>query len=249
MRKILLLLTLCSNLALAHRFDIPTNGSDVVGQWKMVTILPGDSINTIAYNNDTSGARILLANPDIQEIDKIRINQNVLLPTCYQLPKVHEGIVVNLAEHTLFYFPNNKQVWAFPVTIGKDVTPTPLGVFKVIKKSMNPPWFPPENIRAKFAKRGITLPKKMPPGPKNPLGKYVLYLNTPQYWIHTTPNISELGGNRSFGCVRMYQKDIQQLYENVPLDTPVRIISQPVRYLTIAKQCLPSDHQIINASD
>lgn len=241
MKVILFCLCLFYTVAVqAHRFTIADNTTGVVGQWQLVTIKPGDSINAIAYAHDTSGDRILQANNNITDIDHIHSGETLLMPTCYQLPTVHEGIVVNLAEHTLFYFPDKQHVWAFPVTIGKDVTPTPQGVFKVIKKSMNPPWFPPENIREKFAKRGITLPKKMPPGPKNPLGKYVLYLNTPQYWIHTTPNISELGGNRSFGCVRMYQKDIQQLYEHVALHTSVRIISEPVNYLGIAKYCLPN---------
>lgn len=239
MRYLLSVLFIITLTAQAQHFSRPTEPGKAVGRWQMITVLPGDSINAIAYAHDISGDSILRANPDIPDIDHIRVGQKILLPTCYALPKYHQGIVVNLAEHLLYYFPDGDHVWIFPVTTGRDVTPTPKGVFKIIKKSMNPPWFPPKNIRDKLAKRGIKLPKKMPPGPKNPLGKYVLYMNTSQYWIHTTPNISQLGGNRSFGCIRMYQKDIQQLYQDAPIDTQVRIISEPTDYLSIAKQCLP----------
>lgn len=228
-----------SQLAYADTYNMPKNVGNVVGQWQIITVAPNDSINTIAYAHDTSGTRIRLANPELTSIDKIRTGDQLLIPTCYQVPKIHEGIVVNLAEHVLFYFPDKEHVWAFPITVGKDVSPTPQGVFKIIKKAKNPTWFPTENVRAQFAKRGVTLPDRIPAGPNNPLGKYVLYMNTSQYWIHTTPNITELGGNRSFGCVRMYQKDIEQLYNTAPIDTPVRIISEPTNYLSIAKYCLP----------
>lgn len=247
MRQLLIILLFCCNTAIADSFTVPNN--NVVGQWQLITVAPNDSINTIAYSHDTSGRDILAANPDVPSLNKIRVGQKLLLPTCYLVPKIHEGIVVNLAEHVLFYFPDPQHVSAFPITIGKDVSPTPQGVFKVIKKAKNPTWFPTQHVRDEFKKRGVDLPDRVPAGPKNPLGKYVLYLNTTQYWIHTTPNITELGGNRSFGCVRMYQKDIEQLYNTVPLETPVRIISEPVNYLSIAKFCLPASSAVNKTLD
>ena len=92
-------------------------------------------------------------------------------------PGPHEGIVVNLPEHRLYYFPKRKKdqppiVVTYPVSIGKMDWRTPLGETQIIAKTKNPSWRPPESVRKEHAERGEPLPEVVPPGPDNPLGEY-----------------------------------------------------------------------------
>jgi L,D-transpeptidase ErfK/SrfK len=78
-------------------------------------------------------------------------------------PGPHEGIVVNLPEHRLYYYPKPKrggpiQVITYPVSIGKMDWRTPLGVTHVIQKQKDPTWYPPESVRKEHAAAGDPLP-------------------------------------------------------------------------------------------
>src|SRR6202008_45004 len=92
-----------------------------------------------------------------------------------------EGIVVNLPEHRLYYFPKPRPhdkpvVITYPVSIGKMDWRTPLGETRVIAKIRHPVWYPPESIRKEHAARGDPLPEAVGPGPDNPLGDFALRL-------------------------------------------------------------------------
>tara|TARA_R110000868_G_scaffold8205_3_gene42653 strand:- start:243248 stop:243985 length:738 start_codon:yes stop_codon:yes gene_type:complete len=241
MRFLLSVLLFLPMLSWALVFPIPKSSPAIVGHWQIIHVQPGDNLSQLARAYHVSINEIMQANSDIPSAHMIKIGQKLLIPTCYELPNLpRKGIVVNIDDQTLYYYPKNKdEVYVFPVTVGTPENPTPVGIFKVIKKSMNPPWFPPKSVRATFAKRGIELPAKVPPGKTNPLGKYVLYLNTPQYWIHTTPSVEALGGEQSYGCVRMYEDDVRVLYDNVNVNTRVHIIEQPINHLALAKYCMP----------
>ena len=65
-----------------------------------------------------------------------------------------------------------------------------------------------------------------------------MYLNKPTYLIHTAVSGQALGGARSFGCIRMYERDIAQLYPQIKLKTPVRIMDEPIpEPSTLQKYC------------
>src|SRR6202142_1365395 len=92
-------------------------------------------------------------------------------------PAPHVGIVVNLPEHRLYYFPKPRrgapqQVISYPVSIGKMDWRTPLGVTHVISKEKDPVWIPTESVRAEHAADGDPLPARVLPGPDNPLGAF-----------------------------------------------------------------------------
>ena len=135
----------------------------------------------------------------------------MLIPSCFYAPvAVTPGqIVVNVATQTLFYRPttNQSKLWVFPVTVGTEKHPTPIGEFYITKKKENPVWYPPASVRAASAKRGVQLPFGIEGGKGNPLGAYAMYLNKPTYLIHTAAGASKLGGKNSYGCVRMYERD------------------------------------------
>jgi len=116
------------------------------------------------------------------------------------------------------------------VGIGTDYAQTPLGETRIVRKTPNPVWRPSQDIREEHAADGNWLPAEVPAGPDNPLGKFALYLGLRGgYLIHGTNKPWGIGMRVSHGCIRMVPEDIESLYAQVAVGTPVRIIDQ--RYL------------------
>jgi len=159
-----------------------------------------------------------------------------LLPTRYILPPAdRQGIVVNVAEKRLYYYPdveNQSQlpmVLAYAISIGQTDWQTPIANTKVTGRRENPPWYPPESIKLEAGQRGVNLPDVVPPGPTNPLGLDAIYLELPGYLIHGTINPRNIGMRVTHGCLRMYPADIAYLFDKVPDGVPVRITHDPVK--------------------
>lgn len=146
------------------------------------------------------------------------------LPTRFLLPDgPRRGIVVNLAERRLFYFPaRGGSVTTFPVGVAVGGLNSPLGNTRIIRKEANPPWYPPPSICSERP----GLPRVIRPGPDDPLGAYALVLGWPDYLIHGTNKPDGVGRNVSHGCLHLYPEDIAALYRAVPVGTPVRVISE-----------------------
>lgn len=168
---------------------------------------------------------------DIKKGEVVRLANNRILPD-----SPHRGITLNLPEYRLYYYPpangQFRQVMSFAVGVGRMDWKTPLGKTKVVKKVKDPSWYPPESIRQEHAAMGDPLPEVVLPGPHNPLGAYALYLNLPgDYRIHGTDidKIYGIGMQITHGCVRLYPEDIEELYHQVSVGTPVYIVNQPIK--------------------
>ena len=72
-------------------------------------------------------------------------------------------------------------------------------------------------------------PPVVKPGPDNPLGKRAIYLSLPGYLMHGTNKPWGVGMKGSHGCIRLYPKDIEELYEFIEIGEKVIIIDQPVK--------------------
>jgi L,D-transpeptidase ErfK/SrfK len=118
-------------------------------------------------------------------------------------------------------------VSTYPVGIGSDERSTPTGQMYVERKVIRPTWYVPASILKDHQKKGDPLPTAVPPGPKNPLGEYALYLNKSSYVIHGTNKPSSIGLRATNGCIRLYPEDIKRLYEHTKVKTPVLIVNQP----------------------
>ena len=57
--------------------------------------------------------------------------------------------------------------------------------------------------------------------PQNPMGVAAMTLSGGEYAIHGTNVPSSIGGFVSYGCIRMYNQDITDLYDRVSVGTPV----------------------------
>lgn len=245
MRKLLTRSLVCSILLLAgelapayaQTFVLPPPDVDLVGEVRVIYAKYEDDLPEIGRRYGLGYTDIMKANPGIDPWLP-GAGTPVVLPTRYILPDVpREGIVLNVSELRLYYYPKpaageKPTVITFPVSIGRMDWKTPLGRTTVVKKQQNPPWYPPESIKAEHAAEGDPLPDMIPGGdPKNPLGQYALRLGIPGYLIHGTDEAKAYGiGMRvTHGCVRMYPESIERLYSMVPEGTPVTIIDQPVK--------------------
>lgn len=112
---------------------------------------------------------ILEANDTIAPVQP-KPGTQVLIPSQMLLPDVpREGIVVNLAELRLYYFPpGENQVQVYPLGIGQLGLETPEMTTRVGQKIPNPTSTPTAGIRARSLEKGLTLPAVVPAGPNNP---------------------------------------------------------------------------------
>lgn len=220
--------------AWAVDYLLPAENSRLIGENQRWTVQEDDrNLQAIARRFDTAAMLILEANDTLAPVHP-QVGTEVLIPTRLLLPDVpREGIVVNLAELRLYYFPPGKnQVQVYPLGIGQAGLETPEMTTRVGQKIPNPSWTPPAGIRARSRAKGITLPPVVPAGPGNPLGKYALRLTygNGEYLIHGTNASDSVGLRVSSGCMRMNAADIQALFSQVTVGTPVRVINQPVKF-------------------
>lgn len=131
--------------------------------------------------------------------------------------QVGKVIVVDKSRYTLTLYHNMEVVKRYPVAVGMPSWPTPTGEFKIVSKQKNPAWINPGSSWA------ANMPKYIPPGPGNPLGTRALALNASGVLIHGTSNIWSIGTPASHGCIRMYMRDVEDLFERVEVGTPVII--------------------------
>jgi L,D-transpeptidase ErfK/SrfK len=175
---------------------------------------------------------------------------DILLPGRRILPPgPREGIVVNLPEHRLYYYPKAKHgqhrlVLTYPVSIGKMDWKSPLGETSIVAKQKNPNWYPPESIRKEHARNGDPIPKVVPPGPNNPLGAYKMRLGVGDgtYEIHGTNNPMAVGMAITHGCIRMYPEDVAALFPKVPVGTKVWLVNDPVKVTYVNGALLMEAH-------
>ncbi|MGS4821985.1 L,D-transpeptidase LdtE [Raoultella terrigena] len=238
-RATLLTISLLTALSAQHGawavdYPLPPANSRIIGQNQFWTVQEGDrNLQAIARHFDTAAMLILEANDTLAPVEP-KPGTQVLIPSQMLLPDTpREGIVVNLAELRLYYFPPGQNlVQVYPLGIGQLGLETPEMTTRVGQKIPNPTWTPTAGIRARSLEKGIKLPPVIPAGPNNPLGRYALRLayGNGEYLIHGTNAPDSVGLRVSSGCMRMNAADIQALFIQVKTGTPVRIINQPVKF-------------------
>ena len=221
----------CQSNALANIYDLPKNGLRIIGEPLTHQVQKGDYFQKIAEDYNVGFLALLAANPQAdpflpQVNASLRIPQQMILPFTK-----HQGIVVNLAELRLYYFsPTSAQVHVFPIGIGREGLETPRTISFISDKRKDPVWRPTQEMKDRhFKKYGTHLADEIPAGKNNPFGKYALRIGHSEYLIHGTNQRFGIGMRASSGCIRMYDEDIKWLYDNVAVDTQVRIIDQPIK--------------------
>ncbi|MGE4283515.1 MAG: LysM peptidoglycan-binding domain-containing protein [Clostridia bacterium] len=155
----------------------------------------------VVVAGDTLGKIAQYFNVSVSEIQRLNpsINPNSLIigqAICIPIVPSPVRIEVNKSAFRLTLYRNGRVVKTYPIAIGKPSTPTPEGTFTVINKQVNP---------------------------GGPFGTRWLGLSKPSYGIHGNSNPSSIGTMASNGCVRLYNNDVNELFNFVPVGTEVRI--------------------------
>jgi L,D-transpeptidase ErfK/SrfK len=238
---LLMLMVFCSCLLAclqshAATYPLPAASDDVVGELVYVTSRDEDTLLDLGRKYGVGYEEITTANPGVDPWVP-GAGRRLLIPTRYILPNAPRvGIVVNVSEHRIYYYPKPMPgeaplVQTFPVSIGKMDWKTPLGKTSIVSKIKNPSWYPPASVRKEHADRGDVLPAVVKPGPDNPLGEFAMRLAIPggSYLIHGTNNPTGVGMDVTHGCIRMFPEDIERFFKQVPVGTPVLIMDQPYK--------------------
>ncbi len=227
-------LLLLNSAAMAAIYDLPADGSDVIGEVTTVIATYDDTLVDIARRHGLGYLDVVRANPDVN-VWVPGEGTEVVLPNRFILPPgPRTGVVLNLAEYRMYYYPKikdgeNAKVHTYPISIGRMDWETPLGLTRIVAMARNPAWYPPQSVRDEHAAAGDPLASVVPPGPDNPLGSRALRLGIPGYLIHGTNKPAGVGMRVSHGCIRMFPEDIEFLFDRVAVDVAVRIIDVPVK--------------------
>lgn len=127
------------------------------------------------------------------------------------------SIVVRTGERRLYYVIGDGRAIRYPVGVGrygKQWT----GATRIDGKHLRPAWSPPPDVK----RDKPSLPDVIPGGsPRNPMGEAALTLSGGSYAIHGTNVPRSIGGYVSYGCIRMYNQDVLDLYQRVGVGTSV----------------------------
>lgn len=214
----------------AAAYSLPADDVQVIGAVTTVRTTYEDTLAAIAQEYGLGYRELLDANPGVDPWLPGE-GTEVVLPTEYVLPSVpREGVVINVAEYRLYYFPPDRNmVVTYPVGLGRDDFRTPLLRTRIVTAIENPSWTPTPSSREEHAAMGDPLPSVVPPGPDNPLGSMALQLEAPGYFIHGTNQPFGVGQMVSHGCIRLYEPHIATLGELARRGTPVHIVNEPYK--------------------
>jgi L,D-transpeptidase ErfK/SrfK len=218
------------------------------GGSSLYRVARNETLVDVAQRHNVGYVELVAANPDVDPWLP-KPGTTVIIPKVHLPPKTEtsgERIVINLAEMRLFYFgPDSKPKRSYAIGIGRDGLTTPVGTTTILRKVKDPSWRPTARMRKEDPK----LPAIVPPGPDNPMGSRALYLALRPYAIHGTNRQFAVGRRVSSGCIRLYKKDIEELYELVRPGTKVTIVDQPVKIGWINHELYIEAHPTQKQSD
>ena len=206
------------------------NGSvpGITGETIAHTVAAGDTLTLIAarygvYPSTIAAENQLEPRRALQAGRELRIDNRHIVPSGLRTGE----LVVNVPQRMVFY-RDGERIFAFPIAVGRTTWRTPAGAFTVVRMEADPAWHVPDSIRAESARSGRLLPAVVPPGPRNPLGRYWIGLSLASIGIHGTPFPSSIYQTSTHGCLRLAADDIAALYARVHLGTRGEIIYEPV---------------------
>lgn len=197
----------------------------LAGAPKKALVQTEDTLLDVAFDERVGYDALVRLNPEVDPWIPVP-GTVVQLPTVYVLPNVERGgIVINVPEMRLYDFTvDPPEILA--AAVGDMADPSILGEFEIGAKRENPAWNVPRSIRQERPE----LPAVVPPGPDNPLGSRWMTIGRTSYGIHGTNVRWSIGRMATHGCVRLYEEEVQRLYDRTPTGTVVRLVYQPFKW-------------------
>ncbi len=238
--------------ALSLEFPLPPPDVDVIGEVQRIEAAEEDTLLALGREYGVGYEEMRRANPGV-DVWLPGAGTTIIIPSRFVLPNApREGVVINLAEMRLYYYPaadDNEpaRVETYPISVGRMDWVTPIGVTRITEKTENPFWFPPKSILEERAAQGRPLPNAVPPGPDNPLGNHKMRLDVPggAYLIHGTNEPRGIGMRVTHGCIRMFPEDVESLFNRLPVGTSVSIVNQPVKAGWSGSSLLVEAHPVL----
>jgi lipoprotein-anchoring transpeptidase ErfK/SrfK len=150
----------------------------------------------------------------------VRVDVRVRKPkvTTSQLARKYPQVItIDRGAFTLRFFKRLKLAKSYRIAVGQAGLETPAGLYHIQDKQVNPSWHVPNSAWA-----GDLAGRVIPPGPQDPIKARWMGIYAGA-GIHGTEDIGSLGSAASHGCIRMSIPDVEELYDKVPLQTPVFI--------------------------
>jgi len=172
----------------------------------------GDLISKIAGKHNTTSGLIIKAN----NIDPRRIRVGLPL----KIPRVSFTFETGTEDKLAFLKYKGLIVKQYPIAVGKSETPTPIGIFEVIQKLIDPTWYSPDES------------EPIPPNdPRNQLGTRWLGFENSEtmgrgFGIHGTIEPESIGQAQSNGCIRMHNEDVEELFDLLLMGSEIKITKQ-----------------------
>ncbi len=232
--SLLMIVLLTAATALAETAKAPPLYTQVVGGEEECEVTAKTSLGILAAEKGVKftvvARRNGLKKGRITKAMTLKINTSHIVPA-----EADNGFVINLPELLMYHFVNGTYQRRYTLAIGKPSWPTPTGTYKIIDKRENPTWNVPPSIQAEMEEQGLEVKTKVPPGPKNPLGKYFMLTSAEGVGIHATNRPWSVGSFVSHGCMRMLPSEISKLFPQVKVGTPLKIIYRPVKLAVTAE--------------
>jgi lipoprotein-anchoring transpeptidase ErfK/SrfK len=121
-------------------------------------------------------------------------------------------IVVSIPDRKLAVMEGERVVRVFETAVGAPKSPSPTGNFLIVNSIPDPTWY--------------TKGKTVPPGKFNPLGTRWLGLSRKGYGIHGTNRPDSIGKNASHGCIRMRNREVEELFKIVAVGDQVELYGE-----------------------
>lgn len=159
------------------------------------TVKQGETLFQISKDYRTLMQAIIRANPGLNP-NRLYPGQTIVIPGFPEPETIPYRIEVSINNHHLKLFRNDALQKQYPIAVGRMLHGTPVGSFIIINKA---------------------------PNPGGPFGTMWMSLSKEHYGIHGTNDPSSIGKAVSRGCIRMYNRDVEELARIVPIGTRVFI--------------------------
>ena len=151
-------------------------------------------------------------------------SNNLRVGDTLRIPTGTFSIFVVKSQFRLYLMYEGAAVKEYPIAVGRGgENETPSTTFSIHSKTPDPEWYPPEQLM-----RELGLPSVVPPNaPENPLGTRWIALGHDRYkgfGIHGTNDDGVIGSEATFGCIRMHNRDIEEMFDIVTEKMSVRIV-------------------------